>query len=98
VKLFHGSNLEISCIDLEKCRPFKDFGKGFYTTPFQNQAWTMARRAVRIYGSGKPWTTEFSFEETLLNTSESNTLKIRRFGEPCNEWALFVTTEDRGIL
>jgi hypothetical protein len=91
VKLFHGSNLEIPYIDLEKCRPFKDFGKGFYTTPFQNQAWTMARRTVRIYGNGKPWISEFFFDETLLNSGGPNTLKIRRFSKPDNEWALFVT-------
>jgi hypothetical protein len=83
--------MEISGIDLEKCRPFKDFGKGFYTTPFQNQAWSMARRTVKIYGNGKPWITEFFVDETLFNTSESNTLKIRRFSEPGNEWALFAT-------
>ena len=27
--LYHGSNLEIDVIDLNKCRPNKDFGKGF---------------------------------------------------------------------
>ena len=30
--LYHGSNLEIDVIDLNKCRPNKDFGKGFYLT------------------------------------------------------------------
>ena len=28
--LFHGSNIEINRIDLSKCRPYKDFGRGFY--------------------------------------------------------------------
>lgn len=32
MKLYHGSNQEISTIDLSKCRPYKDFGKGFYLT------------------------------------------------------------------
>jgi hypothetical protein len=76
VKLFHGSNMEISCIDLEKCRPFKDFGKGFYTTPFQNQAWTMARRSVKIYGNGTPWITEFFFDENILKDDKHGTLNI----------------------
>ncbi|WP_428863329.1 DUF3990 domain-containing protein [Clostridium sediminicola] len=32
MKLYHGSNTIITTIDLEKCRPYKDFGKGFYCT------------------------------------------------------------------
>jgi hypothetical protein len=31
--LYHGSNIGIERIELDKCRPFKDFGRGFYTTP-----------------------------------------------------------------
>ena len=27
--LYHGTNFDIDEIDLEKCAPFKDFGKGF---------------------------------------------------------------------
>ena len=27
--LYHGTNISIDIIDLDKCRPFKDFGKGF---------------------------------------------------------------------
>lgn len=30
--LYHGSNVAIDKIDLAKCRPYKDFGKGFYLT------------------------------------------------------------------
>jgi hypothetical protein len=91
VKLFYGSNREILCIDLAKRRPFKDFGKGFYTTPFQNQAWMMARRTVNIYGNGRPWVTGFSFDENTLKDDKRDTLNVRRFDKPDNEWALFVT-------
>ena len=35
--LFHGSNIEIDKIDLNKCRPYKDFGKGFYLTEIPEQ-------------------------------------------------------------
>jgi len=44
--LYHGSNTEIVKIELDKCRPFKDFGRGFYTTPLKEQAWAMAKRTV----------------------------------------------------
>jgi hypothetical protein len=76
---------------MEKCRPFKDFGKGFYTTPLQNQAWAMARQTVKIYGNGTPWITEFFFDENILKDGKRDTLNVRRFAKPDNEWALFVT-------
>ena len=40
--LYHGTNLDIDRIDLEKCAPYKDFGKGFYTTTIFKQAKAMA--------------------------------------------------------
>lgn len=30
--LYHGSNTAIDGIDLNRCRPYKDFGRGFYLT------------------------------------------------------------------
>ena len=36
--LYHGSNLKIEKIDLLKCRPYKDFGRGFYCTTIRKQA------------------------------------------------------------
>ena len=50
MKLYHGSNMEIKEIDLLKCRPYKDFGKGFYLTTIKEQAEKMAIRVARIYG------------------------------------------------
>jgi len=32
--LFHDTNTEIDIIDLNKSKPYKNFGKGFYTTEF----------------------------------------------------------------
>ena len=38
--LYHGSNIDIKEIDLAMCRPYKDFGKGFYlTTPTRSVIW-----------------------------------------------------------
>jgi hypothetical protein len=87
MKLYHGSNIEIHDIDLGKCKPFKDFGRGFYTTPIREQAVIMARRTARIYGTGKPCVTEFSCDDSLLS---STILNIKKFNEPSNEWAKFV--------
>lgn len=48
MRLYHGSNIEISKIDLNKCRPYKDFEKGFYLTEIRDQAEKMASRVARI--------------------------------------------------
>lgn len=36
--LYHGSNTPINVIDLTQCRPYKDFGKGFYLTTIEEQS------------------------------------------------------------
>lgn len=36
--LYHGSNVDIQKIEFSKCRPNKDFGKGFYLTSIKEQA------------------------------------------------------------
>jgi hypothetical protein len=79
--------MEVEAIDLSKCQPFKDSGRGFYTTPLQEQAWTMARRTARIYRTGNPSVTEFFFSDDLISDT---TLKIKQFDEPNNVWAQFV--------
>ena len=86
MKLFHGSNIEIDNIDFSKCRPYKDFGKGFYATTIPEQAWKMAKRVSRIYG-GNPVVTVFEFDDSAL---ADNDLKVKLFSAPTEEWALFV--------
>ena len=50
MKLYHGSNVVIDSINLALCRPYKDFGRGFYMTDIEEQAEKMAIRVSRIYG------------------------------------------------
>ena len=84
MKLYHGSNIVIDQIDLSKCKPYKDFGQGFYLTEIKEQAEQMARRTSAIYG-GEPIVTEFEFDDTALDT-----LSVKIFKEPSEDWALFV--------
>jgi hypothetical protein len=84
--LYHGSNIKVTDIDLDKCRPYKDFGQGFYLTDIQEQANQMAQRVVKLYG-GRPWVSSFSFEEAALAQVD---VKSLAFGEPSKDWALFV--------
>lgn len=50
MKLYHGSNTQIDDINLAMCKPFKNFGRGFYLTDIKEQAQKMAMRVSRIYG------------------------------------------------
>lgn len=85
--LYHGSNVEIKTIDLAMCRPFKDFGRGFYVTENPEQARNMAKRVSRIYG-GKPVVNECFIDDDFMN---NKTLNILDFGtKPSYEWAVFV--------
>lgn len=86
MKLYHGSNMPIDRIDLDKCRPYKDFGKGFYLTDIKEQAVRMAMRTAKIY-KGSPTLTAYEFN--LEHALESG-LKVKTFDAPDSEWAEFV--------
>ena len=87
ITLYHGSNMEIDTIDLNRCRPDKDFGQGFYLTDIRKQAEFMALRRTRIMGEGMPMVTAYTFDEASLY---DGSLKVKVFDAPCEEWALFV--------
>lgn len=84
--LYHGSNTPIQKIDLSKCRPYKDFGKGFYLTDIKEQAQRMAAKTARIF-DGEPCLTAFEFS---LDRAEAEGLKIKKFEALDYEWARFV--------
>nr|MBQ4318822.1 DUF3990 domain-containing protein [Clostridia bacterium] len=91
--LYHGTNLEIDTIDLKKCRPNKDFGRGFYLTTIEEQAQRMAVRVSGLF-SGTPVINVYSFDEALL---ENGMLSVRKFDTPSVEWALFVMSNRNRI-
>lgn len=84
--LYHGSNTVIDKVDLEKCRPYKDFGRGFYLTDIEPQAIRMAARTAKTFG-GTPCVSAYEFD---LATAEAAGLKIKVFDGPSTEWAQFV--------
>ena len=84
--LYHGSNMPIDKVDLEQCRPYKDFGRGFYTTTIKEQAITMAKRVSKIFG-GTPYVTSFEFDGTCL---KNKSLSVRIFDSPDTDWAMFI--------
>ena len=86
MRLYHGSDTHISQIDLNRCTPFKDFGKGFYTTSHSIHA---SNRAINIAADNgtNPVITVFDFNETVLTDSS---LSVKRFLEPSVEWVEFI--------
>ena len=84
MRLYHGSNIAIDNINLAMCRPYKDFGQGFYLTDIEKQAEKMAIRVARIYGE-KPIVNIYEIDDDFKD------LKIKNFGiQTTEEWARFV--------
>ncbi|MDE7267321.1 MAG: DUF3990 domain-containing protein [Lachnospiraceae bacterium] len=85
--LYHGTNLDIQSIDLASCRPYKDFGRGFYTTDILEQAQKMAKRVAKIYG-GTPTVNIYEVMDDFIKNSELNTMDFGNI--PSEKWAVFV--------
>lgn len=90
--LYHGSNVFIDEIDLRISKPCKDFGKGFYLSAEEAQAYEMARFKSMQLG-GVPCVTKFSFDEKML---KNDSLRIRIFEDYSEEWADFVLANREG--
>lgn len=84
--LYHGSNVQIVEIDLQKSRPNKDFGRGFYLSADREQALRMAQFKTKIEG-GVPFVTEYEFDTSFLTNGE---LKVKTFDAYTEEWAQFI--------
>ncbi|MDR0904455.1 MAG: DUF3990 domain-containing protein [Ruminococcus sp.] len=86
MELYHGSNIVVSEIDLNKCRPNKDFGRGFYLTEIKEQANLMALRTANRFG-GTAHTSVFNLDERIFDDESLNRLI---FTSADNDWATFV--------
>lgn len=85
--LYHGSNVSVEKIELNLCKPYRDFGKGFYLTDIKTQAEKMAERTARIKG-GKPVLNIYEINDNFL---KNENLQVKDFSSiPTEEWALFV--------
>lgn len=91
--LYHGSNIEIVEADLEKSKPNKDFGKGFYLSKEESQALEMANFKSMQLG-GQPRVSKFEFDETVLT---DKSLNIKIFDNYSSEWLDFVLANRKGL-
>lgn len=85
MKLYHGTNIAFSEIDLNKSKPNKDFGQGFYLSADYDQALNMANIKTEQQQQGKPVVIEFEVDD-----SQMNSLRILRFEDYSEEWAKFI--------
>ena len=83
--LYHGTNISFDEINLNKSKPNKDFGKGFYLSADYEQALAMAKIKVEQLESGEPIVLEFEVDETQIAQ-----LKVLQFHEYSEEWAKFI--------
>lgn len=87
MRLYHGSNIVIDSINLAMCRPYKDFGQGFYLTDIEEQAEKMAARVSKIYG-GFPVVNIYEIDDDFRKLPD---LRIKDFGvHTTEEWAKFI--------
>ena len=70
--LYHGSNMSIEQIDLEKSKPNKDFGKGFYLSEDETQAIEMVKFKSALLG-GEAVITRFEFDIAAMQNSDIRT-------------------------
>ena len=89
MRLYHGSNTAFKEIDLDVCRPNKDFGRGFYLSSDILAAERMAIRTTRRF-EGRPYVMTFEFDAAMLDG-----VPVKRFSAPSEEWAMFVMANRR---
>ena len=89
--LYHGSNVVVDQPKLIEQNRFLDFGYGFYTTTNKEQAESFAKKVV-VRRGGKPIVNAYELDEDALNDS----LKIKRFSAPNEEWLDFVSAHRNG--
>lgn len=87
MRLYHGTNCEITKIDLRQCSPNKDFGRGFYLTDIKKQADYMALRRQRQAGWDEPLVLDYESDEHLLT---DRPLRVKRFEKPTEARARFI--------
>ena len=84
--LYHGTNEDITAIDLTRGLRHKDFGKGFYLTPDKTTAIRMAQKKARLFG-GSAILITYEMDDGALHSD----LKVKVFPEKaCVEWLVFV--------
>lgn len=86
MKLYHGTNVQFTDIDIQKSQRYKDFGQAFYLSDIQSQAQDMAGNKADLLG-GDAIVQQYEVPDNILLDPK---LKVKVFSHYCTEWALFV--------
>jgi len=86
VLVYHGGYVPIEEIDLEKCRPYTDFGKGFYVTKFKHHAENWAKKTGK-YRNSEGFVSLFNFIESSF---VDYICKKKTFNGYTEEWLDFI--------
>ena len=95
IVLYHGTTHDFAEIDVQRGKPFKDFGQGFYLTESYERARDIAIRnrrieenRLRVIGDETELPVfVYSYEFDLL---EMNKLNVKRFDTADREWLRFI--------
>lgn len=84
--VYHGGIIEIKKPDIEHSKQYLDFGKGFYTTSFKEQAERWAVRKSMRLENGRPIVNVYDFRESF------DGLNVFKFRDPEDDesWLDFV--------
>jgi len=91
--LYHASYMEVVNIDLSKCSPGLDFGKGFYLTSSFNQAYSYVAGAVKKAIRLRRVPTDFSLKNGVINVYQYHnnlSFDVHYFDEANIEWLHFI--------
>ncbi|MDR2940970.1 MAG: DUF3990 domain-containing protein [Treponema sp.] len=84
--VYHGGYALIEEIELEKCRPYTDFGKGFYVTKYKNHAENWAKKSGKRNNTNG-YITVFNYSNTSFVDS---ICKKKKFDGYTEEWLDFI--------
>ena len=80
MRVYHGSDTLVAVIDLQKCKPNRDFGRGFYVTKLRTQAEDMAIRVTKR-SKQTPIVTEYEFDEYAYEDADLKVLRFDTYNE-----------------
>lgn len=97
--LYHGSFVEISKVDLEKCKQGKDFGRGFYVTSSYEQARSFVPLSIKkqIIEGNLPddYSTGYI---SIFRFHLTHDINIHTFPDADKSWLHFVASNRRKNL
>lgn len=99
--LYHGSYCKVEQPDLHKCREGLDFGKGFYVTSSQRQAYNYVpgsvRKAIRLGRVSRDFTVADGVVNVYRFHADPNLL-LHYYDEADIDWLHFVATNRDNTL